>query len=36
VFERPVRLEHGHALVPQEPGASIDVRAEAIAKYMVG
>ncbi len=36
VFERPVRIERGHALVPQEPGAGTDVRAEAIAKYKVG
>jgi L-alanine-DL-glutamate epimerase-like enolase superfamily enzyme len=36
VFERPVRIEHGHALVPREAGAGTDVRAEAIAQYKIG
>ena len=36
VFERPVRIEQGCALVPKEPGAGTDVRAEAIAKYKAG
>ncbi|HUS54690.1 MAG TPA: hypothetical protein VMY41_11885 [Thermohalobaculum sp.] len=36
VFERPVRIERGHTLVPREPGAGTDVRADAIAKYKVG
>ncbi len=35
VFERPVRIERGYALVPHEPGAGTDVRADAIAKYKV-
>jgi len=35
VFERPVRIEKGHALVPKEPGAGTDVRIDAIAKYGV-
>jgi L-alanine-DL-glutamate epimerase-like enolase superfamily enzyme len=33
VFERPVRVENGSALVPQEPGAGTDVRDEAIARF---
>jgi L-alanine-DL-glutamate epimerase-like enolase superfamily enzyme len=33
VFERPVPIEQGHAIVPREPGAGTDVRAEAIKKY---
>jgi L-alanine-DL-glutamate epimerase-like enolase superfamily enzyme len=36
VFERPVRIEQGHALVPQEPGAGTDVRADAIERYGIG
>jgi L-alanine-DL-glutamate epimerase-like enolase superfamily enzyme len=36
VFERPVRLKHGHALIPQEAGAGTDVRAEAITQYKIG
>jgi len=36
VFERPVRIERGHALVPCEPGAGTDVRTDAIAKYKAG
>lgn len=36
VFERPVRIERGHALVPHEPGAGTDVRADAIARFKVG
>jgi L-alanine-DL-glutamate epimerase-like enolase superfamily enzyme len=36
VFERPVRIERGHALVPQEPGAGTDVRAEAITQFKFG
>jgi L-alanine-DL-glutamate epimerase-like enolase superfamily enzyme len=36
VFERPVRVEQGYALVPKEAGAGTDVRAEAIAKYRAG
>ena len=36
IFERPVRIERGHALVPKEPGAGTDVRTDAIAKYKAG
>ena len=35
VFERPVRLEQGHALVPHDAGAGTDVRADAIARFRV-
>ncbi len=33
VFERPVKIDQGYAIVPHEPGAGTDVRAEAIKKY---
>ena len=36
IFERPVRVENGFALVPQEPGIGTDIRAEAIERYAVG
>lgn len=36
IFERPVRIERGHALVPQEPGAGTDIPAEAIRRFEVG
>lgn len=36
VFERPVCIERGHALVPTEVGAGTDVRPEAINKYKIG
>ncbi len=35
IFERPVRIEGGFALVPQEPGIGTDIRAEAIERYGV-
>jgi L-alanine-DL-glutamate epimerase-like enolase superfamily enzyme len=35
LFERPVRIERGYALVPHEPGAGTDISAEAIAKYSI-
>jgi L-alanine-DL-glutamate epimerase-like enolase superfamily enzyme len=36
VFERPVRIERGHAVVPREPGAGTDVSIEALRKYRAG
>jgi len=36
VFERPVRIDRGYALVPNEPGAGTDVRTDAITKYNAG
>ena len=33
IFECPVRVEGGHALVPREPGAGTAISAEAIARY---
>jgi L-alanine-DL-glutamate epimerase-like enolase superfamily enzyme len=35
IFERPVRVEHGFALVPQEPGIGTDIRGDAIERYGV-
>lgn len=36
VFERPVRINQGHALVPHEAGAGTHVRPDAIARFKVG
>jgi L-alanine-DL-glutamate epimerase-like enolase superfamily enzyme len=33
VFERPVKIDQGDAIVPHEPGAGTDVRADAIKKF---
>ena len=33
VFERPVKIDRGQAIVPHEPGAGTDVRPEAIKNY---
>ena len=33
IFERPVRVENGFALVPREPGVGTDIRPEAIERY---
>ena len=35
IFERPVRIEDGFALVPREPGIGTDIRAEAIERHGV-
>ena len=36
IFENPVQVQDGHALVPQEPGAGTAIRAEAIERYGMG
>jgi len=36
IFETPVQVREGHALVPQEPGAGTTIRAEAIERYGMG
>ena len=33
IFENPVQVEKGFALVPQKPGVGADIRAEAIERY---
>jgi L-alanine-DL-glutamate epimerase-like enolase superfamily enzyme len=33
IFERPVQVENGFALVPREPGVGADIRPEAIERY---
>ena len=33
LFERPVRLEKGEVIVPQEPGAGTDFRPDALRQY---
>jgi len=33
IFERPVVIDRGHAVVPQEPGIGTDIRADAIERY---
>ena len=33
IFEHPVRVENGFALVPQRPGVGAEIRAEAIERY---
>jgi L-alanine-DL-glutamate epimerase-like enolase superfamily enzyme len=35
VFERPVRVENGHVLVPQEPGAGTDIGSAALTRFAV-
>jgi len=35
VFERPVKVENGHVLVPQEPGAGTDIGSAALKRFAV-
>lgn len=36
IFETPIEIDGGHALVPREPGAGTAIRAEAIERYGMG
>lgn len=36
IFENPVQVRDGHALVPREPGAGTAIRAEAIERHGMG
>jgi L-alanine-DL-glutamate epimerase-like enolase superfamily enzyme len=35
IFERPVKFSEGYLLVPQEPGAGVDIKPEALEEFRV-